>query len=270
MVGATSGASSASAAAMILLQQEQAHHLEAPRSTMDKTHSHNPSADYPPRTASPLSDPEDPFYTHNETTDSSWDDSSDEYDDVEFGPDPRRERPAGPHLVIDTDTMRLPSGRIISSRSGTGASGISHTRRQQRRRSPHLLEEQDDQQQQQPRSGQTAHTTSSRSPTPEHALAPSSTTTTTETLSRREAKRNRAVTTQYQRLRLSDQQTVARLPLGEQCALLATTQRAVEGAQREGQRFTGKMDSLGNIKVSERFVNDVPGGKAHKNRFFAR
>ncbi|KAG7285989.1 hypothetical protein NEMBOFW57_008285 [Staphylotrichum longicolle] len=87
---------------------------------------------------------------------------------------------------------------------------------------------------------------------------------------RREKKRYHTFIVRRAELRRSDMQSLAGVPLTQQQALLAMTHKQIEKAERTEKRFTGKMDQLGNIKISERFVNDVPGGKAHKNRFFAR
>ncbi|KAH7024595.1 uncharacterized protein B0I36DRAFT_352813 [Microdochium trichocladiopsis] len=301
MVGATSGASSAAATTMSLSNHshtESGSTMESLNhfSTTTTSHSRDSQPQYPLRTASPLSvvsDQSSSTHGHEEDDDdleeSSWD--SEDFSSDDYEADTRRTRPAGPHLVIDSDTMRLPSGRIISSRPAVGGSTSSNhmRRRQQRRASPQLLEEdlsQNDLNATYNNTNTTAAATPhdnadrsqgqippmSRSASPETALVSTTTTTTTPetSLSKRETKR-RALTTQLaSRMRQTDQQTLARLPHAEQRSLLVTGQRAVEQAQREGQRFTGKMDSLGNIQVSERFVNDVPGGKAHKNRFFAR
>ncbi|KAJ1323362.1 hypothetical protein MN608_11511 [Microdochium nivale] len=174
MVGATSGASSASTAAMIPSPQIFQHHQP---STMEKhSRSHSPSRDYPSRTPSPLSD--------SSRVNSSDEHESDyEYDyDYESEQDSRRQRPPGPHLVIDSDadTMRLPSGRIVSSRSGTGFSTLSHMRRrqqQQRRRSSHLVET-EGQEQEQDGYSQSEPASHTPSPTPDY-------TTTTTPPSRR-------------------------------------------------------------------------------------
>lgn len=310
MVGATSGASSAVTTTMVFRNHKDTpftsiEDMRNQSSTMYTTHTAQPQ--YPLRIASPLSETSDEIcpsqQEHDKTnsqSDSSWDssdyssDSDDDYDDNEHNDvDSRRTRPLGPHLVVDTDTMRLPSGRIISSRgTGTGGGvGLSHPRRRQqqnRRAPPGLLheEEKGDGVRPSPKAHYPSRTSTSpqsdRQPAPPHLptlsapteLAAPATIPDTPSpptaLSRRETKR-RALTTQlHARLRPSDQQTLSRLSQPEQRALLATTQRAAEHAQREETRFAGKMDSLGNIQVSERFVNDVPGGRAHRNRFFAR
>lgn len=309
MVGAISGASSAAATTMILSSQKDTPvtskmDVHSQLSAIHLTHTSQP--EYPLRTASPLSVASEDISVsrteHDKTgslSDSSWDSSEntsddDEDDEEEYDVNFRRTRPEGPHLVIDTDTMRLPSGRIISSRGTAGGSGSSCTRRRRqqqqryRRMSPGLLlhEESDDDTRTSPDVELPLRTSMSPPPQPTPHPPPQSTSTELSTLttpkspssssppttalSKRETKR-RALTTQlHARLRPSDQQTLSRLTQPEQRALLATTQRAVEHAQREETRFMGKMDSLGNIQVSERFVNDVPGGKAHKNRFFAR
>jgi hypothetical protein len=71
-------------------------------------------------------------------------------------------------------------------------------------------------------------------------------------------------------IRSSDAQMLATLPVSTQRTLLATTRKAVERAGREEQEYRRKLDGYGNLKSKERFVNDVPGGKSHKNRFMAQ
>ncbi|OAG00676.1 uncharacterized protein CC84DRAFT_321713 [Paraphaeosphaeria sporulosa] len=71
-------------------------------------------------------------------------------------------------------------------------------------------------------------------------------------------------------IRSSDAQMLAMLPASTQRSLLATTRKAVERAGREEQEYRRKLDGYGNLKSKERFVNDVPGGKSHKNRFMAQ
>lgn len=71
-------------------------------------------------------------------------------------------------------------------------------------------------------------------------------------------------------IRSSDAQMLATLPASTQRTLLATSRKAVERAGREEQEYRRKLDGYGNLKSKERFVNDVPGGKSHKNRFMAQ
>lgn len=71
-------------------------------------------------------------------------------------------------------------------------------------------------------------------------------------------------------IRSSDAQMLATLPASTQRTLLATSRKAVESAGREEQEYRRKLDGYGNLKSKERFVNDVPGGRSHKNRFMAQ
>ncbi len=154
------------------------------------------------------------------------------------------------HLIGDHGTLRLPSGKIISARSATTSSRAHPPRR-------------------------------NRKPLPQPSTKPKESVSTTPDerqdgppsppfLSRREEKRYQTFVVRHAELRKSDVQSLAGLPFSQRQALLATTHKQIAKAERADKRFTGKMDGLGNIKISERFVNDVPGGKAHKNRFFAR
>lgn len=71
-------------------------------------------------------------------------------------------------------------------------------------------------------------------------------------------------------IRSTDAQMLATLPVATQRTLLATARKAVERAGREEQEYRRKLDGYGNLKSKERFVNDVPGGRSHKNRFMAQ
>lgn len=60
---------------------------------------------------------------------------------------------------------------------------------------------------------------------------------------------------------------LAGLPAGQQRALVATAQRAVMKAGRTEKRFQGKMGQMGNLKMTEHYLCDVPFGPKHRCRF---
>ena len=170
----------------------------------------------------------------------------------------------------DDMTLRLPSGRIIANRKG-GSGTLKPLRLHHRRKmqSAAAAAEESPSEPGDGASGSAAMLTSQPAPAPREA-ASAGTSDSQDSLVVRNTKGQDKFAVQRANLRGSDRQAIAHLPLPQQRALLATAQQQEDKADRAHKSFGGKMDGLGNIKVSERFVNDVPGGKAHRNRFFAR
>ncbi|KAI0134408.1 C2H2 type zinc-finger-domain-containing protein [Xylariales sp. AK1849] len=167
---------------------------------------------------------------------------------------PRSPEPARASIQ-DSETLRLPSGKIVSRRSA-GLSSPSRSQHRRRTPSPSISIQAKDNDRTATKSPelQIGNETSSSSPLP---------------LTKHE-KRYQSFVAQLSNLRTSDRQALAHLPVAEQQALLATVQKQHEQVERAEKKFGGKMDGLGNKKVMERFVNDVPGGRSHRNRFLAQ
>jgi len=280
MIGATTTTASAATSILSHLDQRMhSHQLLATASDFVDMHSDlslvSSQGDFSPRTVT--DQPQETLdtndndydydYDYDYDSDSDLDSSSDLWSDDEYD----ESSPGTTHLIADNGTLRLPSGKIISARSAAASPQTHQFRRNRKPLPPRPTK---------PNVGR------ARPPTPDEtrrqaASPPNSTQTQDQPaaepespppsfLSRREEKRYQTFTVRRAELRRTDLQSLAGLPLTQQQALLATTHKQIEQAERSEKRFTGKMDQLGNIKISERFVNDVPGGKAHKNRFFAR
>ncbi|CAI6099344.1 unnamed protein product [Clonostachys chloroleuca] len=164
-------------------------------------------------------------------------------------------------VQVDDTSMRLPSGRIVSNRS---APTPRHPSRKPLEPQP-------------PRHSSSisvAPTTASQTDTPKSSKSsedpalpedhPSS-----KALAKQE-RQKAALAVQLSSMRSSDQRALAHLPASEQRAVLSQALRLEAQSDRANRQFRGQMDSLGNVLMKARFVNDVPGAsRAHKNRFFA-
>ncbi|VUC37304.1 unnamed protein product [Clonostachys rosea] len=164
-------------------------------------------------------------------------------------------------VQVDESSMRLPSGRIVSNRS---APAPRHPSRK-------------------PLEPQASRHASfiSVTPAPAGQSNPSESSGASEdpslpqdhpsskALAKQERQRA-ALAVQLSSMRSSDQRALAHLPASEQRAVLSQALRLEAQSDRANRSFRGQMDSLGNVLMKARFVNDVPGAsRAHKNRFFA-
>ncbi len=255
MLGAAITASTAASIPSYLDRRMSSHQLLTTTSSPAEMHSDSspvPSSDDP--SSRNLSDQQQEMVEAEGGYDYDYDYDYDLDSDSSLDPwlhdDDDESSPSTAHLIGDHGTLRLPSGKSISARSATTSSRTRPPRRN-RKPLPQPL----------PKPRESVSTTPDErqdgSPSPPF-------------LSRREEKRHQTFVVRHAELRKSDVQSLAGLPFPQRQALLATTHKQIAKAERAEKRFTGKMDGLGNIKISERFVNDVPGGKAHRNRFFAR
>lgn len=166
-------------------------------------------------------------------------------------------------IVRDDTTLCLPSGRIITRRSAA-TSLPSRPHKHHRTPSPgsprstiHGIETMD------------PSATDSQSSSPQESDDGALMTATSSSLAK-QARRDKAFIIQLSNLRNTDRQALARLSASEQQVLLATAQKQMAKSNRAEKRFMGKMDGLGNQKVMERFVNDVPGGRSHRARYLVK
>jgi pre-60S factor REI1 len=202
--------------------------------------------------------------------DSESEDDSDDDEEVEreehHVQHPTQESTAPLAIGMSTEeTLRLPSGKILQNRKAGGRKA-GHRRRVSPARSLEEHAESD------PPTGRLAEDTAhmaSNAPASNITDLQLSTTNTSSSL-RKQERRKREFTVQMANMRASDQRALAHLPLPERRALMAVALKQEAKADQEQQRFRAKMDGIGNVSAKERFVNDVPGGKAHRNRFFAR
>jgi hypothetical protein len=163
----------------------------------------------------------------------------------------------------DNTTLCLPSGRIISRRSAA-SSFPGRPVKHHRTRSPTslitIIHDGED------LGPSTA--TSPRVFSPQETIDVVLGTTSSSSLTK-QAERDKAFIVQLSNVPHTDRPALAHLPAAEKQALLATVQETIDESDRAEKRLTGKMDGLGNQKVVERFVNNIPGARSHKNRFLA-
>ncbi|KAH8900544.1 hypothetical protein GQ53DRAFT_675290 [Thozetella sp. PMI_491] len=143
----------------------------------------------------------------------------------------------------DENSLRLPSGRIISNRSQPQTNTKRRPLRPRSRGEPELLEgdpigRQDPQA---PASSTSLVTQSAKS-----GLG----------LTRAERQEN-TFTKQLATLSANDQKSLAHLSLPEQRAVLATQQKQVEKARRAEERYRGRVEGLGNQFLMTHFVKDA-------------
>ena len=255
MLGATITASTTASVPSHLDRRMSSHRLLATTFNTTEMHPHSSPAPSPDDVSShDLSDQQQEMVEAEDDYDYDYDYDSESDSDASLDSwlhdDDDESNPSTTHLIGDHGTLRLPSGKIISARSAI-MSSRAHPRRQNRKPLPQPSTK--------PRESVTTTPDERQDGSPSPPF-----------LSRRDEKRYQTFVVRHAELRKSDVQSLAGLPFPQRQALLATTHKQIAKAERAEKRFTGKMDGLGNIKISERFVNDVPGGKAHKNRFFAR
>jgi pre-60S factor REI1 len=160
-------------------------------------------------------------------------------------------------VQVDESSIRLPSGKIVSNRTAPAPRNPS--------RQPLKVPAS--------RAKSQLVSTPAEQPASSEAASDSSSSRRGASSSKALEKKDRQASSLAVRLanmRANDQRALAHLPLPEQRALLTQALRQEARADRSKRQFQGRMDSYGNLKSKERFVNDVPGGKSHKNRFFAQ
>ncbi|ETS80177.1 hypothetical protein PFICI_07706 [Pestalotiopsis fici W106-1] len=221
-------------------------------------------------------DSEDYEYSlSSDDTDTSDDQGDDEYvNDGAIGNSLR---------YIDSTTIRLPSGKTISHRPDAGfrksksrshksltTTSASASRTQKKLRGNCAMISSSS------TPSQKVSRTSAASSDHDHESTSSDSDATTptpnssallSTNTQSSALNNRVRAISHKTLRASDMQMMASLPATTQRALMATQQRSVSRSSRADHKFRGKMGAFGNIKMTERFIIDVPFGNRHKCRF---
>ncbi|GAW16518.1 hypothetical protein ANO14919_059480 [Xylariales sp. No.14919] len=146
-------------------------------------------------------------------------------------------------LLADEDSIRLPSGRIISRHSSAQAGQTSTQSRRRARNPASQLEyapaEPD------------AEAGSSKE-------EPSSDVPDTRVLSKREKRERARVTLQLANLSESDRSSLMHLPASEQRSILATQHRQAEKGQKEERRRQGKIDRKGNKNLYAYWHTETP------------
>ncbi|KXH30562.1 TRI15 protein [Colletotrichum nymphaeae SA-01] len=143
-------------------------------------------------------------------------------------------------LQVDEDSLRLPSGKIISKRSSDQIGlSINHLRR--RMRTP-------------PSQLEYARVESEEEESSEDPLHPGE----TQALSKREKRERAVIAHQLAKLRANDRSALMRLPASEQRSLLAVQHRHEEKVQKEERRRQGKIDRKGNKNLYAYWNTETP------------
>ncbi|KAI1827655.1 C2H2 type zinc-finger-domain-containing protein [Xylaria intraflava] len=140
-------------------------------------------------------------------------------------------------LRADEDTIRLPSGRIIS-RQASSQTGPSFPQWRRQVRTPtsqlgHSLVEPDDE-----KANPDRHDT--------------------RVLSKREKREKGVVTHQLANMSANDRNTLMHLPASQQRSILATQHRHAEKVQKEERRRQGKIDRKGNKNLYAYWATETP------------
>ncbi|KAI0100934.1 C2H2 type zinc-finger-domain-containing protein [Nemania sp. FL0031] len=146
-------------------------------------------------------------------------------------------------LLADEDSIRLPSGKIISRQFSTQA-GLLHSQMRRRARTPppqleHSLAEPDEEE-------------GSRKE------GANSNTHDTGLLSKREKRERATVVYQLANMSANDRNSLMRLSTPEQRSILATQHRQAEKLQKEERRRQGKIDRKGNKNLYAYWHTETP------------
>lgn len=155
-----------------------------------------------------------------------------------------RERPVQP----DDSSLRLSSGRIISHRPALR----KRSRDGPRAASAHL-----------PLDDAAASNPTASPPTASPAAELSwgaGSGERSQAVARREKRENK-MTMRLANLKESDRQSIARLPLAQQRAVVATQQRQTDEAKRAERRYQSRVEGLGNKTKMKHFVIDADDGR---------
>ncbi|KAI1336699.1 C2H2 type zinc-finger-domain-containing protein [Xylariaceae sp. FL0016] len=148
-------------------------------------------------------------------------------------------------IRADEDTLRLPSGKIISKHSSSQFGGSSPNPRRRRPRRPtsqlehSLLEPRND----------------DKGPS---NTEPMPVTNDTRVLSKREKRENATVTHQLASMRTNDRNALVHLSSAQQRSMLATQFRHAEKVQKEERRRTTRIDRKGNKNLYAYWHTETP------------
>lgn len=146
-------------------------------------------------------------------------------------------------LVVDEDSIRLPSGKIISKHS-SAQTGPSFT--QLRRRTRTLASRLEYSQ---------AEPNDDREPSKEQFNSDSN---DTQLLSKREKRERAMITHQLTNMSANDRSSLIHLPTSQQRAILATQLRHEVKVQKEERRRQGKIDRKGNKNLYAYWNTETP------------
>lgn len=180
------------------------------------------------------------FYSFSEPEEVA--DSDTETDDNEWTRERETTSSSLRPTVADEDSIRLPSGKIISKQSSTQTGpSIAPTRRRTRPLASQLeysVEEPD---------GALANEARLGSDTPG-----------TQLLSKREKRERAIVTHRLANMSANDRNSLMHLPTSQQRAILATQHRHAEKVQKEERRRQAKVDRKGNKNLYAYWATETP------------
>ncbi|KAI1865702.1 hypothetical protein JX265_008025 [Neoarthrinium moseri] len=148
-------------------------------------------------------------------------------------------------IRLDEESMRLPSGKVVSKSSHMKHQQRLHRHRpstpeEDNQRRLHVVQEGTDKLDQ---GNETASAVSVRG---RHDLTNGE-------------KRDSAFTTQLAQLSANDRRSLMHLPSSQQRSILATQKKQLEKARRAERRYQGRVEGLGNKTLMAHFKPDTPG-----------
>ena len=187
------------------------------------------------------------FYDFTSGSQESGGDDRDDSSETELSDtnrNPRSTSSARNLSSVDGGSARLPSGKLLSSRSA------ANTKRRRRLDLGALAS---------PNASKPAisSTPNTRGP----GGSDSGATETAKTALTRSEKRENAITQQLANLSLRDRSALAHLPASEQRAVVARQQKETASTTRAERRYRSRVEMLGNKTLMTTFVMDVPGRK---------
>ncbi|KAK6215739.1 TRI15 [Colletotrichum tabaci] len=181
------------------------------------------------------------FYDFSEPEDESGSGAESDGDDT--GPEETAPSPGRKPVMADEDSIRLPSGKIIS-RQSTAQAGPSFTQLRRRNRNAAL---------------QLEHSVAEAADEEGSGReGPDSDTPDTRLLSRRERRERATMTYQMANMSANDRNSLMHLPAAEQRSLLAAQHRNAEKVQKEEKRRQSKVDRKGNKNLYAYWHTETP------------
>ncbi|TQN63849.1 Core trichothecene cluster (CTC) protein 15 [Colletotrichum shisoi] len=181
------------------------------------------------------------FYDFSEPEDEAGSDAESDGDDS--GPEETASSQGRRPVMADEDSIRLPSGKIIS-RQSTAQAGPSFTQLRRRNRNAAL---------------QIEHSVAASADDEGSGReGPDPDTPDTRLLSRRERRERATMTYQMANMSANDRNSLMHLPAAEQRSLLAAQHRNAEKVQKEEKRRRSKVDRKGNKNLYAYWHTETP------------
>ncbi|KAL0935762.1 uncharacterized protein CTRU02_210353 [Colletotrichum truncatum] len=168
---------------------------------------------------------------------------SEEDEDTDDTSKPKKGEMENPIVQPDENSLRLPSGRIISNRSQSNNNIRRQLLRSRSPNEPELLE-----------GGSTSNENTEKTETSTSLVTRSGKGGLALT---RSEKQESKFAKQRATLSANDERSIAHLSLPEQRSVLAIKQKQVEKAQRINERYRGRLEGLGNQFLMTHFVKDA-------------